>query len=345
MKYFLFLLFSVAMLHVSGAQFDRAIEQVAPAVVFIAGEINGFDEYFHPDADSYVECLRPIYEWLWPPKHHHGSGFIVSPDGYVVTNAHVVQGITHTFVVLVGCDEVRVRKATCIGLDERTDLAVLKIEIEESDPPLPYVAFGDSDQVKIGQEIAVIGNPLGVRLQSSVSTGVVSGRERVFGVEELLQTDAAANPGNSGGPMIDVQGRVVGVISSGYFWFDGLNFAVPSQIAKKVVDQLITNGEVISGYLGIELAEDEFEEVFDVYSFGCSRGAWVEGVAEGSPAQRAGVREGDCIVSMDGHPISSARSLQSQLAVTPPRYTIELLIARDDETFAIHATLADDSGD
>jgi len=319
------------------------IEQTIPAVVFIANEYNSFDDYFSPSPDSYVEYIRPFYQFFWPPTHSHGSGFIISKDGYVVTNAHVVDGVTHTFVALAAHD-VRILKAKVVGIDKRTDLAVLKIENDEEKYNFPHLTFGDSDQLKIGEDVAIVGNPLSSVLESSVTTGILSGRERRgFGykeIEEFLQTDASINPGNSGGPVLNTHGEVVGVVSAGFFWFEGLNFVIPSQIAKRVVAQLIDHGEVSSGILGVILKDDS-ESIFDIYDFDLNQGAIVEDVIEGTPAETIGLQEGDVIIAIDGHPIKSSGLLIGQLALIPPYEMVELKVKRDGEEIILYIELDD----
>lgn len=338
----LLFLFSTSFLFSNTSEMLESIEKTIPSVVFVANQYNSFDDYFDPDPDSYIEYLRPIYEFFWPRRHSHGSGFIISPEGYVVTNAHVVDDVTYTCVALATGD-VRVLKAHLVGSDPRTDIAVLKIDSDE-EMTFPYLVFGDSDQAKIGQEVAIVGNPLNTVLESTVTTGIISGRERhgfdFREVEEFIQTDASINPGNSGGPMINEQGEVIGVISAGYFWFEGLNFVVPSQIAQKIVEQLIENGEVSRGYLGVVL-EDDSEAIFDRYAFDRNQGAILSEVIEDSPAEEAGLMEGDCIVSINGHRVKSAGILMNQLAIVPPYEEVELKVIREGETFFVSVTLGE----
>ena len=328
-----FLILFTANLKAESKKLLSAIDNAIPSVVFVANEFNSFDEYFDPDPDSYVEYLRPFYEFLWPPLYSHGSGFIISPEGHVVTNAHVVEDATYTFVSLVE-HEVRIVKAEVLGIDRRTDLAVLKIMSEDEKHCFPYLEFGDSDSTQIGEEIAIVGNPLSSVLESTVTTGVLSGRDRRgFGVqqiEEFLQTDASINPGNSGGPMINDQGEVIGVVFGGFTYFEGLKFLIPSQIAKKIVAQLIDHGEVSAGYLGVCI-EDDREMIFDAFTFHRNQGAVVEVVQPDSPAEAAGIEVGDRIVSINNHQIRSAGILIGQLAITPPNDLVILHVIRDGE--------------
>ena len=317
------------------------IEKAIPAVVFIANEQNPFDEYFDPSPDSYVEYIRPFYDYFWPPAYSHGSGFLISEDGYVVTNAHVVRGATHTFIALVDHD-VRVLKAKVVGIDKRTDIAVLKIENESEKYSFPHLNFGDSDQVKVGDPVTALGNPLSTDLESTLTAGVISGRERRFrgsSILEYLQTDAAVHSGNSGGPILNKQGEVIGVVAWGYRWYPGTNFVIPSQVAKKVVDQLIDHGKVSHGYLGLILKKDS-ERIFDIYQFERNQGAVVKGVVKDSPAEEIGLEEGDIIIAIDGHPTKNAGLLLSQLALIPSHEVVELTVRRDGEERVFAVELA-----
>lgn len=342
-KVFLLLVLGLQTLRAESPNLVETIEKTIPAVVFIANEFNPFDEAFDPSPDSYIEYIRPFYEYLWPPLHSHGSGFLISEDGYVVTNAHVVSQVTHTFIALVN-HEVRVLKARVVGVDERTDIAVLKIESDNEKHSFPHLAFGDSDHIKIGEDVAIVGNPLSSVLESTVTTGIVSGRERrgfyFKEIEEFLQTDASINPGNSGGPVLNKEGEVIGIVSAGYFWFEGLNFVIPSQIVKKVVNQLIDHGEVSSGYLGVILKDDS-ETIFDIYDFDRNQGAVVKRVVEDTPAEEIGLAEGDVIIAIDGHPIKSAGLLIGQLALIPPYEIVELTVIRDGQELILPVEMAD----
>lgn len=185
-------------------------ESSYPAVVFIASETNSFDQSYGTDPWFLYEYLRPFYEYFWPTQFFSGTGFIISPEGYIVTNQHVIDQGTKTFVIL-RYPELRVYPAKVVGSDTRLDLAVLKIEKEVED--FPYLQFGNSDQIKSGEEVIAIGNPLG--LEFTVTKGIVSSPERnncgLDLIEGYIQTDAALNHGNSGGPLINHHGEVIGM--------------------------------------------------------------------------------------------------------------------------------------
>lgn len=337
---FLIMILCSSILQAKSEKLLHSIENSIPAVVFVANQYNSFDDYFGSDFESF-ECLRPFYEALWPPRQFHGSGFIISPEGHVVTSAHVVEEASSTYVALVD-HEVRILKAEVLGIDSRTDIAVLKLINEDEKYSFPYLKFGDSDKTKIGEEIAVIGNPLTSALESTVTTGVLSGRSRrgCFGmkVEEFLQTDAAINPGNSGGPMINSSGEVIGIVFATVPYFEGLNFLVSSQITKKIVSQLIDYGKVVPGYLGICIVDDE-EVIFDTYTFSKNQGAVIEVVQPNSPAEEAGIMVKDRVISINGRQIKSPEILLGQLAVTPADEEVTLEIIRGKEVLEFKVVL------
>jgi serine protease Do len=259
------------------------------------------------------------------PSRGEGSGFIVTPDGYILTNAHVVRGATELIVKMTDRREFT---AKLIGLDDRTDVAVIKIDATA----LPTVRLGDPSKLKSGQWVVAIGSPFG--MANSVTAGIVSATSRELPNERYLpfiQTDAAVNPGNSGGPLFNLDGEVVGINSQIYSQsggYMGLSFAIPIDIANDVRLQLVKNGRVTRGKIGVGILpmNASFAE-----SFGLDRprGALINNVEEGSPAEKAGIKAGDIILSVDGRPVESDVSLPAMISASRPGSNVELEVWSD----------------
>ncbi|MEQ9638362.1 MAG: Do family serine endopeptidase [Devosia marina] len=265
-----------------------------------------------------------------------GSGFIISDDGYVVTNNHVVEDATKVTVVFEdGSEQV----AEIVGTDERTDLAVLKIEGED----LPFVTFeNDLEPSRVGDWVVAVGNPFG--LGGTVTVGVISGAGRDIGGSnygDFLQIDAAVNTGNSGGPAFNVNGEVVGVNTAIYSPTGGnvgIAFAIPSRTVKLIVDQLIEDGTVTRGYLGVSI-QDVSRDIADSVGLPDARGAIVREPTEDGPAGAAGVESGDIIIEVDGERIDDALDLSRTIASKAPDSTVELTIWRDGAETTISVQL------
>jgi serine protease Do len=238
------------------------------------------------------------------PMRGKGSGFLVSTDGYILTNNHVVEGADKITVTML---DGRQLQAKLIGRDPTFDLAVIKVEGKN----LSALKMGDSDKAEVGEWVVAIGNPLG--LEHSVTVGVISAKNRTIQAENVnfqgfIQTDAAINPGNSGGPLINLKGEVIGINTAIVPYAQGIGFAVPINMAKQVLDDLIRHGEVKRGWLGV-FAQPNNPAFAKAYGVPTSEGAIVASVRDGSPAQAAGLQRGDVIVSVGGKKISDDRSL------------------------------------
>ena len=266
-----------------------------------------------------------------------GSGFIISADGYIVTNNHVVQDATEVTVLLEDDTELAV---DVVGTDPRTDLALLKVQEERSD--LPFVEFAD-DEARVGDWVVAVGNPFG--LGGTVTAGIVSARGRDINAsyyDDFLQIDAAVNRGNSGGPSFNTNGEVVGVntaIFSPSGGNVGIAFAIPAALAQNVIDQLQDNGFVTRGFLGVSL-QDLNDDLADALGLANANGALVTQPIEGAPAADAGVESGDVIVSVDGEGVNSARELSRVISQRSPESAVELGIIRDGEELDVTVTLA-----
>ncbi|GBD41304.1 Periplasmic serine endoprotease DegP [bacterium HR39] len=322
--------------------FADIVEKVAPAVVNISStrELRPRELPQAPPGSPLEEFFREFLDRDGGPRRTYslGSGFIVDPRGYVVTNNHVIEDATEIEVVLQ--DESRYR-ATVVGRDRRTDLAVLKIDRPE---PFPYVQWADSDRVRVGDWVIAIGNPFG--LGTSVTVGVVSARGRDIRADsyvDFFQIDAAINRGNSGGPSFDLEGRVFGVntaIFSPSGTNIGIGFAIPSNIARRVVEDLIEHGRVIRAWLGVKI-QTVTPAIAESLGLDRPRGALVSSVVPGGPAEAAGIRPGDVVLELAGHAVERMRDLPRIVADTPVGSEVEVVLWRRGEEVKVRVVLAE----
>lgn len=282
-----------------------------------------------PDEDSLPnESEKPE----GAPQHHSlGSGFVVSEDGYIVTNHHVIEGADEIFVRF---NDLRVSKAQVIGSDPRTDLALLKVERDN----LPFMTLGDSAKLKVGAWVIAIGSPFG--FDYSVTAGIVSAKERSLPADSyvpFIQTDVAINPGNSGGPLFNLEGNVIGVNSQIYSrsgGFQGVSFAIPSNLVKHIISQLKDNGEVSRGYLGVQIQEVT-SELSETFNMRFPHGALIARVFEDTPAEKNGIQVGDVITEFNGHPINRSYSLPPIVGITPINQKVPVKIIRDGKSMVL----------
>jgi serine protease Do len=261
------------------------------------------------------------------PKDHPqatGSGVIVDPNGYILTNNHVIENASE---ITVRLSDARKFIAKLVGRDPKTDLAVLKVDAPQ---PLPAAELGDSDALRVGQWAIAIGNPFG--LDRTVTVGIVSGTARsrvgVATYESFIQTDASINPGNSGGPLLDIDGRVIGVNTAIVAAGQGIGFAIPINMAKDVMRQLMAKGRVVRGWLGIAI-QDLTDELAPSFGLAEREGVLVSDVMKGSPAESGGLQGGDVIVEFDGTPIKEAPDLQRRVAGVMPGQEVSLKVNRE----------------
>jgi len=288
----------------------------------------GFGQFFGPHGRPQPQI-----------EHGIGSGVIISPDGYIVTNNHVIDGAVDIRVTM---SNRKTMKAKLVGADPLTDLAVLKVD----GGSLPSIPLGDSTALHPGQTVLAFGNPLGFRF--TVTRGIVSALNRPNPYSdnarkpgEFIQTDAAINPGNSGGPLVNAHGEVVGIntfLVSSTGAFSGMGFAIPAQIVKPTVDTLIRDGKVTHGYMGIGISDvtPENSKFFDVSD---ASGAVVTQVESGSPAAKGGLKVGDVITELDGKKVSDAGELQVEVGQKTPGTTIKLEVVRDGKNVNVPVTL------
>ena len=342
--------------------FADVIEAVQPAVVNISstapaasrfggpGQMMPFPEGQFPNSPSMEEFFRRFFERQsapapragMPQAQSMGSGFIVDEDGLVVTNNHVIDGATEITVTLN--DGTRY-PAELVGRDPKTDLALLKIEVDD---PLPYASFGESESMRAGDWVIAIGNPFG--LGGTATTGIVSARGRDIQAgpfDDFIQIDAPINRGNSGGPLFDTAGRVIGVntaIFSPNGGNVGIGFAIPASLVAPIVEQLRNDGYVERGWLGVQIQQID-EDIAAGLGLEEAKGALVASVVPESPAESAGLRAGDVIVAFEDAEIEDIKDLTRSVAAIRPDSKIELEIWRDGDTDTVEVDLGENPDD
>jgi Do/DeqQ family serine protease len=271
-----------------------------------------------------------------PEARASGSGVIVDPNGYILTNNHVIENAAE---ITVRLSDGRKFTATLVGRDPKTDLAVLKVD---APAPLPVAELGDSDGLRVGQWAIAIGNPFG--LDRTVTVGIVSGTARtrvgVATYESFIQTDASINPGNSGGPLLNLDGHVIGVNTAIVASGQGIGFAIPINQAKDVMRQLISKGRVVRGWLGV-MIQDVTEDLAPGFGVKEKEGVLVANVMPGGPAEAAGVRIGDVIVEFGDAPIREAPDLQRRVASVTPGQPTEMKVIREGQQTTLRVTVGE----
>ena len=322
--------------------FVSLAEQLKPAVVNI-----GTAKTVQPKAPMYPgpqgpggDMFEEFFERFFrnAPQSPHkqrslGSGFIISQDGYILTNDHVVDGADEIKVKL---SDGREFTGEIRGLDPKLDLALIKIDAGED---LPVARLGDSEEIKVGEWVMAIGNPFG--LEQTVTVGIVSAKGRVIGAgpyDDFIQTDASINPGNSGGPLFNMQGEVIGINTAIVAQGQGIGFAIPVNMAKQIIPQLRDEGRVTRGWLGVtvQALNKELAESFDLDT---THGALVNEVIEDSPADKAGLKRGDIIVEYDGKQVDELNDLPRLVAATPVDETVKVKVFRDGKERTINVKI------
>ncbi|OHB43581.1 MAG: hypothetical protein A2Y13_00735 [Planctomycetes bacterium GWC2_45_44] len=328
------------MLRNTGEVFAEIAEKVTPAVVFVSVEQEVSQQqtmFSNPFEEFNDEFFKRFFDQRMPqnrqqPKQQkqirkgQGSGFIITADGFILTNNHVVENADKITVKL---SDERELVAKVIGTDPETDVAVIKVDANN----LPFVELGDSDQLKVGQWVIAIGNPFG--LSHTVTAGIVSAKGRskigLTEYEDFIQTDAAINFGNSGGPLLNIDGKVIGINSAifsrsgGYM---GIGFAIPVNMAKYVYQQLVADGKVTRGYLGL-YGEDITADMAKLFGIENQKGVIVNKLLPDGPAAKGGVERGDVIIKKDGKAIEDWNIFRNEIARTAPGTKIELTVIRE----------------
>ena len=336
--------------------------RVQPAVVFIRAvrsdtrpamseRFNDFFDFFRRENPD----VQPEDEPEEYQQQSQGSGVIVSGDGYILTNSHVVATLDRQAGETIEAEDVTVTliteeeyRAEIVGVDLGTDIAVLKIDPRG---PLPHLEFGDSEAVRVGEWVLAVGAPFGLR--TSVSAGIISAKGRAgIGIEaryqDFLQTDAAINPGNSGGPLIDLRGNIIGIntaiATNGFMAANqGVGFAVPVNMARHVMEQIVERGRVIRGWLGVRVQEFATSEAREAVGLPTASGAVgiTEISPEGGPADLAGLEAQDIVIAMDGEPLRGMQDFLQRIAFTAPGDTVALTVLRGDAEIEIDVTVGE----
>ena len=334
-----------------GKAFAAVAEAVRPAVVYIRAERSvgeTTEQRQHPELpapfDRFFEFEGPNTQPQ--PQRGQGSGFLVSSDGYIMTNNHVVEGFDRFNVRLFDGREFTAR---VVGRDADTDVAVIKIDADG----LPAVALGDSDSLRVGEWVLAIGTPLGDNFSFTVTAGIVSGRGRRldglqrsdWAISDFIQTDAAINPGNSGGPLVNIRGQVVGMnaaIASRTGLYAGYSFAIPVNLARLIGDQLVRDGVVTRAALGVQVQNASAEDA-EYVGLSQVRGVVVQGFPAGSPAATAGLEQGDVIIELDGQSVAYVAQLQQIVGFKRPGDVVSVTVMRsggERRTFDVRLTTA-----
>ncbi len=315
--------------------FEAAAKLVTPAVVHIRS-------IYGPGSFG----LNPIDHFNNPNAQSTGSGVLITDDGYIITNNHVIED-AHSIEIVMNNNQRFFAKL--VGRDPTTDLALLKIKGRN----LPFVKYGDSDQVFAGEWVLAIGNPFD--LNSTVTAGIISARARNIGilqaknglqVESFLQTDAAVNPGNSGGALINLKGELIGInsaIATATGSYSGYSFAIPTNLAKKIIDDLLEFGQVQRGLLGVRIG-DVTAELAEQLKLDVVQGVYISSVNEGSAAADAGIRQGDVILAINNHPVSNVSEMQEWVARNRPGQVVQVAFRRNSTTQQLKVKLKDFDG-
>lgn len=335
----------------SAKVFAQVVKEAKPAVVHISVESTvkppaEIEEFFnHPFFERFFGPQFRFQDPNRPQRRQYGagSGFIISADGHILTNNHVVENAEKMTVTLADNNKV---EAKLIGTDPQSDVALIKIDVPGTLPVLP---LGDSEALDVGEWVIAIGNPFG--LNQTVTVGVVSakGRSRV-GINEyenFIQTDAAINPGNSGGPLLNIHGEVVGINSALYSrtgGYMGIGFAIPINMVKSIEDQLQKHGKVTRGWLGVAI-QDVNKELAESFGLKRAEGILVSEAQPDSPAAKAGIKQGDILTRLDNVPLKDVADLRNRIALTIPGTTVTLQVIRDGETIDVDVKIDEQPAD
>ncbi len=323
--------------------FAPVVKKVSPSVVkvFVTGKANpaafGVPEMGGNPLFRHFFGQRGPRQFEMPRQQGIGSGVIVTPDGYILTNNHVIDRASEVKVAL---QDGRDYPAKIVGTDPKTDLAVLKIDAKN----LPAIQMTDSEQVEVGDTVLAVGNPFGIG--QTVTTGIVSatGRSAIgLDYEDFIQTDAAINPGNSGGALVDVEGRLVGIntaILSRSGGNQGIGFAIPANLARDVMESLMKDGKVTRGYLGV-MIQDLTPAIAKKFNAEGKNGALVGDVSASGPADKAGLESGDVILEFNGKPVNNSRQLKLQVARVKPGESVNVKVLRDGSEKSLSVNVGD----
>jgi serine protease Do len=316
--------------------FTPLVQKLTPTVVNV--KVSKVEKTGFPSSQMPGNPFEEFFNHQQIPQNRTvqgaGSGVIISNDGTILTNNHVVEGAKEVEVILADQREI---KAKVVGRDPKTDLAVLKIDPGKG---LPAANMGDSSQLQVGDWVMAIGNPFG--LSHTVTSGIVSAKGRVIGAgpyDDFIQTDASINPGNSGGPLFNMKGEVVGINTAILPNGQGIGFAIPINTAKPLIPQLVSKGEVTRGYLGVSI-QSISPDLTAALKLENAKGALVADVVAGGPADKAGIKRGDVIVSLDGKTVQDSHDLPALVAATPVGKDVTVTVIRDGKERQLSARVA-----
>ena len=345
---------NIQLLDKSAKAFSSVVKKAGPAVVHVRvekkAEMNSENQVNPFDDPVFRHFFGPSFKHPFQPQAPEqyktqaaGSGFLISEDGYILTNNHVIENADKITVRLEGDQEL---EGKVIGTDPQSDVALIKISDGRK---FPYLPLGDSDQLEVGEWVIAIGSPFG--LDRTVTVGVVSakGRNRmgINEYENFIQTDAAINPGNSGGPLLNIHGQVIGINtaifsrSGGYM---GIGFAIPVNMAKTVKSQLLAKGKVTRSWLGVAI-QDMNGELARSFKMTQKSGALVTEVSKDSPAAKAGIKQGDVITLYDGKPVTDVADLRNRVAMTPAGTKVDLTLVRNENEQKLTIQVEEQLGD
>ncbi len=334
--------------------FTQLAEKGGAAVVNIGtekkatvGPQNKFNDFFRnvpPGFEKFFEQFEQFHDnQPQRQKRSLGSGFIVSEDGYIVTNYHVVEGADIINVNLQGAiGKEESIEATLVGSDEETDIALLKVDVKEK---LPFLTFADSDKAKVGEWVLAIGNPFG--LEHTVTAGILSAKGRNINAgpfDNFLQTDASINPGNSGGPLLNMQGEVVGINTAIIASGQGIGFAIPRSMAAKITEQLKSGKKVSRGWIGVTI-QDIDENSAKALGLGKTMGALIGSVMPGEPADKGGMKAGDVVISVNGKEVADSAELLRAIADQKPGSKTKIVVLRNGAKKELTITLGERTQD
>lgn len=326
--------------------FNLIYESTNPAVISIKAQSNANEAYgMYNPFEFHSEIFNRFFGQMPQPspQKNAGSGFFCSADGHIMTNAHVVNNCDKITIVMYDGQEV---DAILVGSDPHTDIALLKIESKEI-APLPYLPLGDSDSVKIGELAFAIGSPL--LLKSTFTQGIISAKGRqnlhINDLEDFIQSTVQINRGNSGGPLLNSKGEVIGIntaIASNSGGYMGISFSIPINMAKNIMNQLLEKGSVTRGFLGVTLQPMD-ADIAKAFGLAKPEGALISEVIPGSAADKAGLKQGDIILEYDNKPVKSSEGLKTEISLKCPGSTIQLKVKRNQETKQISVKLGSNS--
>ena len=330
--------------------FIKIADLAEPAVVNISStRVEKIQSYSFKGPSGENDPFDDFFKHFFPPETERkynsvGSGFVIDEQGHILTNYHVIERAKDIQITMGAGDNKKTYPGEIVGSDAKTDIAVIKIKTKEKNKKFTYLALGDSNKIRVGEWSIAIGSPFG--LEQTLTVGVISAKRQNVSIqtqnyEDLIQTDASINPGNSGGPLVNIRGEVIGIntaIFSPSGGFVGVGFAIPINKAKEILDQLIAHGKVTRGWLGVTI-QDLNDELAKSFKIPAKEGVLVSGVIKESPAEKAGIKKADIIISFNGQKVSNSAELRSFVARTEPGKNVNLTVLRNGKEITLALTI------